>query len=355
MGQAGAILGVGIGIVEEVVTVAEMSGVHLVRQLRPGQRGLLETGIDTRLVERERVEGGKHAHVGNDRDVVARMAVARGRHIADKRDVEVGPSVDHGLGVFRHAAVEFLDGSVVREADGIKIACAHTPPATYTVVRIDGHHTAFGIIDESVVGTFAQTPFASAACGRVDDGLAIAVLVLLSGPRTATHTYILDSASEACHLMPLEMREGNEHVGVHDGAPDACLLHILAAGDGHRDVVRALQPVSDEHRTADGERREAVLPGTVKMFDGILAAAGIERVAVGQKRFATGCFHHVGHGTGIIGTEETQIAQLAEVHLDGDKLAVHVDAVQSGSLQETFQLVDRSFVGFAAKSGEKHF
>ena len=41
-------------------------------------------------VQRHRVEGGEHAHVGHDGHVVLGTAVAVGGHVDDQRDVEAG-------------------------------------------------------------------------------------------------------------------------------------------------------------------------------------------------------------------------------------------------------------------------
>ena len=60
----------------EVVTGGAVAA--LVKQGGVGRGSLGQHGVGTGLVQSHRVEGGKHAHVGNDGDVVARMAVARG-------------------------------------------------------------------------------------------------------------------------------------------------------------------------------------------------------------------------------------------------------------------------------------
>lgn len=78
VGQAGPVFGVGVGVVEVVVPVVEAGARHLVGQLAAGQGSLPEAGVHAGLVERERVGRGEHAHVGDDRGVVARMAVAGG-------------------------------------------------------------------------------------------------------------------------------------------------------------------------------------------------------------------------------------------------------------------------------------
>ena len=87
-------------------------------------------------------------------------------------------------------------------------------------------------------------------------------------------------------LMTLEMRQRDEDIGVHHGAADACGLAVFAAHDRDLDIVRALEPVGDDDVTAGGERGIAVE---------------------------------------IVGAQERQIAELAEMQLDGDEFAVKID------------------------------
>ena len=75
-----------------VVVVAEVVGVHILIQAGAGDGLLLHAGVGTGLVQGHRVEGGKHAHIGQDGQVVLGMAVAEGGDIHHQADVEVGPS-----------------------------------------------------------------------------------------------------------------------------------------------------------------------------------------------------------------------------------------------------------------------
>ena len=86
-----------------------------------------------------------------------------------------------------------------------------------------------------------------------------------------------------------------------------------------------LRPSADDDRTADRQRREAVLPRAVEVLDGVLAAAGIHRVAVRQERLAAQLLDHIHHRAGVVRAQKADVALLAKMHLDGDKLAVHVN------------------------------
>ena len=257
------------------MVVAEVRVGHGLGQLRVWQGRLAEAGIGAGLVEGERVKRGEHTHVGQHRGVVARVAVARGRHVAHYGYVERRAPVYHRLGVFGHAAVKLLHCGIVGERNGIEVAGSNAPPATHAVVCHDVHLACRLVEAEAVVGAFGLAAAASAALLRVYLWLAVAVLVLFPGARAAAHANVLYRSAEARHLVALEVGQRYEHVGIHHGAPYLGLLHVFASGYRHGHVVGAFQPVANYHRAAHGERREAVLPGAVEVVDGVLAAAGV--------------------------------------------------------------------------------
>lgn len=51
-------------------------------------------------------------------------------------------------------------------------------------------------------------------------------------------------------------------------------LDIFTAHHRHLNVVGAFQTIADEDGAADGQRREAVLPGALQMLQGILRLPG---------------------------------------------------------------------------------
>ena len=155
--------------------------------------------------------------------------------------------------------------------------------------------------------------------------------------------------------MPLEVGQADEHIGVHDGPADLGALDILAAL--HRDlhIVGALEAVGDDHRAAGGQRGEAVLPGTVEVLDGVFAAAGVEGVAVGEEGDAAELLDEVGHRLGVVRAQVGDVAQLAEVHLDGDELAAHIDLPDARRLEEALELVGQPLPETGAEAGEVDF
>ena len=96
--------------------------------------------------------------------------------------MEVRTAVDNRLSVFRHAAIKFLDRRVVNEMYGIKVARTDATSAAYALGVVYRHLLAFGVEYESVVGAFAHTAAATAACVLVNVRFAVAVLVFLSRP-----------------------------------------------------------------------------------------------------------------------------------------------------------------------------
>ena len=147
----------------------------------------------------------------------------------------------------------------------------------------------------------------------------------LARARAAAHADVLERAAEARMLMTLEMRQRDEDIGVHHGAADACGLAVFAAHDRDLDIVRALEPVGDDDVTAGGERGIAVEIRGIHVLQRVFAAADVERVAVGEEGLAAALLDEIGDDLGIVGAQERQIAELAEMQLDGDEFAVKID------------------------------
>ena len=74
------------------------------------------------------------------------------------------------------------------------------------------------------------------------------------------------------------------------------------------------------------------------MFEGVFAAAGVHCVAVRQERLAAQLLHHVHDRASVIRAQEADVAQLAEVHFDGDKLAVHIHLADARLFNQLLEL-----------------
>ena len=154
-------------------------------------------------------------------------------------------------------------------------------------------------------------------------------------------------------LMTLEMRQRDEDIGVHHGAADACGLAVFAAHDRDLDIVRALEPVGDDDVTASGERGIAVEIRGIHVLQRVFAAADVERVAVGEEGLAAALLDEIGDDLGIVGAQERQIAELAEMQLDGDEFAVKIDLRELRFFQQLPELVELADAQTAAEISKK--
>ena len=134
--------------------------------------------------------------------------------------------------------------------------------------------------------------------------LAGSVLLHLARTATAAHAEVLHGAAKACLLMPLEMRERDDDIGIHERVADLCLFHVLAALDGNECLIGALKTIGNDHMAACGIGRKAVLIGAVNMLERVFAAAHIERVTVGEERLSAELLHHIGDSTSIVGAQK---------------------------------------------------
>ena len=177
------------------------------------------------------------------------------------------------------------------------------------------------------------------------------VLLHLAGAGAAAHADVLDGTAEAGGLVALEVAQADEDVGIHDGAADLCGLAVFAVGHRHFDLIGAPQAVGDKDLTAGGHGPEAVELGAGEVLEGVLAAARIQGVAVGQKGHTALLLAQVGDYLSIVGAQIGQIAQLAEMHLDGDELALHIDVLDACCDAQPTQLFGEAGAHRAAEIG----
>ena len=310
-------------------------------QLASADHGLAVDRVRAGHIQGNRIEGSEHAHIRNDGDVVLRMAVAVRGYVDNQADVEAWPSGNHRLAVFRDLAVQDIVALVAGRADRIHRADADTPAAAHAFVMVDGR---LSVRDGgSVMGADLDAAAAAHAQGLIHMGLSGAVHLHLSGAGAAAHADVLQSAAEARIFMALEMAEGDEHIRVHDGASDLGFLHIFSALHGNQDLIRPLQAVGDDHVTARGKRRKAVLISRIQMIQRVFSSAHIQGVAVGQKRLSAQLLHHLHHHGRIVGPQEGQISGLSEMDLNGRILVLEIDAADARRLYQPFQLLRKVF------------
>ena len=293
--------------------------------------------VHTGHVQRHRVEGGEHSHVGHDGHVVLGTAVAVGGHIHHQGDVEAGAAIHHRLGVLGDFVVQVGSALVPVDLHGVLGTDGDTTAAAHAPVVVDVH---LAVLDNGcAVGTYLAALAAADALLLRHMGLARVVLLHLTGAAAAAHADVLQTAAEARCLVSLEVGQGDEHIRVHDGAPDLGVLHILAAGHRHLHLVAALQAVGNNDLTAGGHGIEAIEHGTVHVVQRVLAAAHVQGVAVGQEGLAAPLLHEVRHRPRPVGTQERQVARLTKVQLDGHEFILEVDVAHTGGLHQAGQLL----------------
>ena len=294
------------------------------------------------------------------------MAVAVGTDVHGKRDVEARAAVDDGLGVLGDLAVEHVGRGVIAGLDAVLVACRNAAAAAHAAIVVDGSDVdragaavgklaLAGVVErDSVVRAdlFAGTA-ANAVLGR-DVRLAGGMLLHLAGTAAASHAQVLHGAAKTGLLMALKVGEADHDIGIHKCLTDLGLAHVLAALDRDKRLVGALEAVGDDDLATRGIRGKAVLVGGVDVLERVFAATDIERVAVGEEGLAAQLLHDVCDGAGVVGAQKAQIAQLAKVNLDGDKLVLEVDLLNAGAANEALEFVELALASMRAQVGEVH-
>ena len=170
-------------------------------------------------------------------------------------------------------------------------------------------------------------------------GLAGVVLLHLAGAAAAAHADVLETSAEARRLVTLEVRQGDEDVGVHHGAADLGVFDILAALDRHLHLVVALQAVGDDDLAARRHRAEAVEIGGIHVVKRIFSSADIERVAVCQEGLAAALPDKIRHRFRPVRAQECEVARLSEVQLDRRVLVFEVNVAHARRLHQSGQLL----------------
>ena len=127
------------------------------------------------------------------------------------------------------------------------------------------------------------------------------VLLHLTRTGTAPHADVLYTAAKACLLMSFEMRKGDKDIGIHHGTADVSFLAVLTIGNWNDYVVSSSKSVSDDYLASGSNRVKTVDISAVQVFERMLTASGIKRVAVGKERHAAQFFNDIGNSLGIIG------------------------------------------------------
>ena len=155
------------------------------------------------------------------------------------------------------------------------------------------------------------------------------VLLHLAGAGAAAHADVLDGTPKPVDSWPLKWLRLMKMSASMMARPIFAVLQYSPFGHRHLHLIGAAQAVGDDDLTAGGHGPEAVQLGAGQVLEGVLSAARIQGVAVGQEGHTALLLAQVGHHLGVVGAQIGQVAQLAEMHLDGDELALHVDVLDA--------------------------
>lgn len=310
---------------------------QVIRQLAVGHGSGFHAGIGAGLVECDRVEGSEHADVRQDGRIVFSMAVAVRRNVHDQVDVEARAVLADGLGVFRHLAVQFFIGIPFDGFDGIEGTGADAAAAAFAQVFVDVGDVIF--IGDGVRTAFLSAATAVLALAFVDFRFARRMLFHLAGTAAAAHADILDGTAEARHFVAFKVSQADEDVSIHNGPADFSFFNVFTILDGHFDFIRTAQAVADDDLTARRDRIIAVEVGTVQVFQGMLTAARIKRIAVRQERAAAQFLDQIGNGLDILRAQRSQTAQFTEMHLDGNEFPFKINLFNASFLAKFLQFL----------------
>ena len=264
--------------------------------------------------------------------------------------MEAGTACAYGSRVLGHFAVQHLIGAVALRIDGVKVAGTDAAAAALALGLInDG--LVVCIVGNGIGAALLGTAVAAAAQALLHLRVSGGMLYHLACAGATAHADVLESTAEAGGFVALEMGQADKDVRIHDGAADLCRLAVFAVRHRHLCLIGAAQAVRNDDLTAGGHGPETVQLGTGEVLQCVLAAARIQGVAVGQKRQTALLLAQVGDYLSIVGAQIGQIAQLAEMHLDGDELALHVDVLDACRDAQPTQLFGEAGSHRAAEIG----
>ena len=114
--------------------------------------------------------------------------------------------------------------------------------AADTILR-HSHLATSGIEDQATICTVALASTATAAKILINLSQTAAVLLLLAGTASATHTGILDGTAKRSELVALEMVQADINVSIHNGTAYLCILDIFSTLYRDLNVISTFQTI----------------------------------------------------------------------------------------------------------------
>ena len=91
------------------------------------------------------------------------------------------------------------------------------------------------------------------------------------------------------------------------------------------------------------------------MVQRVFPASGVQRIAVRQERLPAELFHQVRHRFRVVGPQESQVAQLAEMHFDGGEFSVKGNIRDSCPAAQLLQLDRQADILHSTKISKVYF
>src|SRR5450756_1811370 len=201
--------------------------------------------VHTCLIESYRVEARCNTNIGHDGRIVVAPAIALGADVHDEADVERRLAMQDGIDVFRDLLVERVVGALEHGTRGAIHADRDTLPASDTL-RVVDDGLVVSVPSDRDLRARKDTGTASGALDNVDTRLGFRMHLHLATPRTTAHAEIFERAAEAGLLMPLEVRERDNDVGIGNCSTDLGCITALEM-NGNLAVIRALETVGNDN------------------------------------------------------------------------------------------------------------
>ena len=269
-------------------------------------RSCLQAGIGTRLVKGNRVEACKHSDIRQDRCIVLTMAVTVRADILYQRNMEARTSMTDSLCILRHFPVEKLVCTAVWIVNRIKTAGTDAATASFAFVIVND--CFFIHIGNCIASAFFCTAVAATTDIRIDRRFSTGMLLHLSGAASASHTDIFQCTAKARCLMAFEMAQADKDICVHDRMANQCCFAVFSVDNRNFYFIGSAQTVSDDNLTTGRNGIKSIQICAVKMFQRILSAAWIQRIAVCQKRKTALLFAEIGNHFRIIRAKKRHVS-----------------------------------------------
>ena len=211
--------------------------------------------------------------------------------------MEIGFSLKCSLCVFGNLAVKDIYLLVIINHSAVELACGHALSAAHTLAVIN--NCLVPGKRDGMTGAVLHAESAAATLLHVYMRFGCIVHLLFAGHTAATHSEVLQRASESCHFMSLHVVYGYYYIGFSNGCTDLGSRAILAF-DRNLHVIQSLESVSYDYLGACAERCVAVFHGGILMVKSIGPPSGVKGIAVCKEGLAAKFLDYPDYNGGII-------------------------------------------------------